>query len=146
MSHPHNTRSKNAENDSDTTLVDMEVENGTDGTGVSSGISAGRRPAAASGLKYTSLLPSKFAGKAGQDPENHWAAYLDFLNVQGIEAVTDAVYRFRFTLDDRAARWYRNKTFADLKDLERKSIRYFTNSHSRESDSALFDSISKLQD
>jgi len=126
------------------------VDNGADVTEESSGTSAGRkpeRPAAASGLKYTSLLPSKFAGKAGQDPENHWAAYLDFLNVQGIESnVTDAVYRFRFALEDRASRWYRNKTFADLDDLKTKFIRYFTNSHSRESDSALFDSISKKPD
>lgn len=131
--------------DLDTTQVDMSNQSAE--AGGSSGQGTNQRPgksAAASGLKYTSLLPSKFSGKTNQDPENHWAEYLDFLNVQGIrEDEKEAIYRFRFTLDDRAGRWYRNKSFTTLADLETKFVRYFTNSHCRETDSALFDSITR---
>ena len=140
---PPVTRSSTS--DSNTTVTDMEIERG-ESTG-SSDPGNKQRPeksVAASGLKYTSLLPSKFSGRLGQDPENHWGAYLDFLHVQGIEGdQAEAVYRFRFTLDDRAGRWYRNKTFCTLDELESKFVRYFTNSHCRESDSALLDSITR---
>jgi hypothetical protein len=125
----------------------MGLQSGdADGSPGSGNDQRSRRPTAAPGLKYTSLLPSKFSGKPGQDPENHWAAYVDFLHVQGIqENDQEAIYRFRFTLDDRAGKWYRNKTFSTLADLETKFVRYFTNSHSREADSALFDSITRRQ-
>ena len=98
---------------------------------------AGRRPLP----KLTAFMPSKFAGKPGQDPEEHFASYMDYLREQNIESVAEAIYRFRFTLEGRASSWYRNKNFNTFKDLRSKFIRYFLDSFSRESDAALFRSI-----
>ena len=91
--------------------------------------------------KLTAFMPSKFSGKPNQDPEEHFAKYIDYLREQSIVSVSEAIYRFRFTLEDRASAWYRHKKFSSFKDLRSRFVRYFLDSFSRESDAALFRSI-----
>ena len=91
--------------------------------------------------KLTAFMPSKFAGKSDEDPEEHFAAFLDYLREQGIKSEEEAVYRFRFTLQGRASSWYRNKIFNSLRDLRTKFVRCFVDSFSRESDAALFRAV-----
>lgn len=100
------------------------------------GLSEGRPP-----LKPTTFLPSKFSGEPGEDPVEHFNSYQDYVDIQGIESEADALFKFRFTLNGKAATWFRNKVFLDLADLQTKFVRYFSGVYCRENEAALFKCI-----